>query len=214
MRKIFILAMLVFMIIVVNGQTNHIIQVSDFNFSPATLSIALDDTVTWQWVEGTHTTTSDSASGQNSWNAPISSGNPTFSFVLQSPGLHRYYCIPHGGPGGSGMAGTITVENPVSVESENSGVLEYNLHQNYPNPFNPETMIRLSIPTDGEVTVRVFDLLGQLVAELFSGHLSAGNHEFTFNASSAVSGIYFYKAEAKGEDGSEFTFIRKMTLLR
>jgi plastocyanin len=57
------------------AQTAHVVEVRNFVFVPETLSIAVGDTVVWQWIEGTHTTTSDSTTGQNVWNAPIDVGH-------------------------------------------------------------------------------------------------------------------------------------------
>lgn len=211
--KVLIILLVFFTGVVTNAQTNHIINVSNFQFTPASLTIALGDTVTWQWVQGTHTTTSDSTSGTNSWNAPITSSDITFSFVLTAPGLHRYFCVPHGGPGGSGMSGTIQVENTVSVGGRDN-ILNYSLEQNYPNPFNPSTSIKLSVPVSGEVKVMLFDVLGRKVKDLFSGHLNAGIHTFSYSAGAEESGIYFYTMEFTGEDGNRFSQTRKMMLLK
>ncbi|MGH7495899.1 MAG: T9SS type A sorting domain-containing protein [bacterium] len=83
------------------------------------------------------------------------------------------------------------------------------LEQNYPNPFNPSTAIAFSLPTNVNVTLEVYSLLGQKVATLVDSKLAAGNHTFTWNAQNAPSGLYFYRLEAKG-----FSQIRKMLLLQ
>ena len=64
------------------SQTSHIVEVRDFAFVPETLNISVGDTVVWQWIEGTHTTTSDSTTGQNVWDAPIDINNQVFRFVI------------------------------------------------------------------------------------------------------------------------------------
>jgi hypothetical protein len=73
--------------------------------------------------------------------------------------------------------------------------LSISLHQNYPNPFNPETVISFSLPKEGQVTLSVFNISGQLVKELVNEKKPAGNHSINFNASDLNSGIYFYTLE-------------------
>lgn len=74
---------------------------------------------------------------------------------------------------------------------ENNTISEYKLEQNYPNPFNPTTTISYSIPKNGLITLRVFDILGTEVAELINEFKEAGNFSVTFNAAELPSGIYF-----------------------
>ncbi len=85
----------------------------------------------------------------------------------------------------------------------------YSLEQNYPNPFNPATTIKFALPVSGNVTLKVFDVTGRLVAEIVNGNLQAGLHEINFNSAKLSSGTYFYKLETKG-----FTDIKKMVLIK
>ena len=79
---------------------------------------------------------------------------------------------------------------------------EFLLEQNYPNPFNPSTTIRYSIPnviaseTKQSVVLKVYDILGNVVATLVNEQKSAGNYEVKFDASNLSSGIYFYKLQS------------------
>jgi len=99
---------------------------------------------------------------------------------------------------------------PVSVEPIDGSIPQaYSLGQNYPNPFNPNTTIKFSVPENGEITLKVYNLLGQEVATLMNGELNAGTYEANFDASKLSSGIYFYTLEAKN-----FTSTRKMVLLK
>jgi hypothetical protein len=66
----------------------------------------------------------------------------------------------------------------------------------YPNPFNPSTTISFSLPLAGEVSVSVWNLNGQRVADLVSGNLQSGNHQVTWNAENMASGIYLVRLEA------------------
>jgi hypothetical protein len=83
------------------------------------------------------------------------------------------------------------------------------LLQNYPNPFNPTTTIRYGIPLRSQVTLTVFNNLGQEVAQLVSGEQGAGYHEVTFDGNNLASGVYFYRIQA----GSSVQ-ARKLLLLR
>ncbi len=86
---------------------------------------------------------------------------------------------------------------------------EYALEQNYPNPFNPSTTIRFSIPTSGNVTLKVYDIVGKEVATLHQGELAAGTYNFKWNASNMASGIYFYKLSS-----DNFNQVKKMVLMK
>ena len=81
--------------------------------------------------------------------------------------------------------------------------------QNYPNPFNPVTIIRFTLPEDGFVSLKVYDVLGRQVRMLVNEHLIKGIHQAAFDASGMPSGVYFYKVES----GSE-AVVRKMMVVR
>ncbi len=100
------------------------------------------------------------------------------------------------------------------VEVEVIGVREFALGQNYPNPFNPSTKISFSLAVDSKVSLKVFDVLGQEVAVLLNGQLSAGSQEVNFNAGSLNSGVYFYRIDADGIDGQKYSSVKKMILTK
>jgi hypothetical protein len=83
------------------------------------------------------------------------------------------------------------------------------LNQNYPNPFNPATRIGYMLPNDFQVELKVYNSLGQCVAILADGKMSAGYHEVEFHASTLATGIYFYQLRA----GSTVQ-TRKLVVLR
>lgn len=90
----------------------------------------------------------------------------------------------------------------------------FTLAQNYPNPFNPSTTIRYSLPTDADVTVEVFNLLGGRVAKLVEKPQAAGEHTIVWNGRDdagrqVASGVYYYRIQA-----GQFVKTRKMALLR
>ncbi len=189
------------------AQTTHIVHASNYTFTPADLTIVQGDTVTWVWDEGTHTTTSDSTTGTDVWDAPLDQNDPTFSFVLTYPGVHHYHCKFHAS---LGMVGTITVQVPTSVTEENNQTpIKYQLDQNYPNPFNPATEIRYSIGKSGLVQLNVYNILGKRIKSLINQIQSAGNYDVSFNAGNLPSGIYFYKLSTKN-----YNKTKKMILMK
>jgi hypothetical protein len=70
------------------------------------------------------------------------------------------------------------------------------VNQNYPNPFNPTTTIRFGLPAEAQVTAKVYNMLGQAVATLFTGKMIAGVHDLTFNPVNLGSGIYLCRIQA------------------
>lgn len=86
---------------------------------------------------------------------------------------------------------------------------DYAVSQNYPNPFNPSTTIRFSIPEAGNVSLWVYNVLGQQVAELINEQKNAGTYNVTFDAARLSSGIYFYQIQS-----GKYSETRKMILLK
>ncbi len=72
----------------------------------------------------------------------------------------------------------------------------YKLSQNYPNPFNPTTSIRFDLPETANVTLSVYNVMGQKVATLINGKVNAGVHQVEWNAADLPSGMYIYRLEA------------------
>jgi hypothetical protein len=86
---------------------------------------------------------------------------------------------------------------------------EFALYQNYPNPFNPTTIIKFDVPEAGDVSLKVFDVLGREVAQLADGVQQAGLHSVTFDGSGLSAGVYYYRLTA-GERSS----VRKLLLVK
>jgi hypothetical protein len=110
------------------------------------------------------------------------------------------------------LDGTFEYSNIVEVNVNTPNV--FILDQNYPNPFNPSTTINFQLAVDSKVSLKVFNVLGQEQATLLNGNLVAGSHTVNFNASSLNSGVYMYKIEAIGNDGTNFTSVKKMILTK
>ncbi len=99
------------------------------------------------------------------------------------------------------------------ITSVNSSISQvpskFTLNQNYPNPFNPTTKIEYSIPTMSHVTLKVFNLLGQVVATLVDEKQEAKTYTKEFDASRFSTGVYFYQINA-----GNFSATRKMILMK
>ncbi len=94
-------------------------------------------------------------------------------------------------------------------EENNNTPNSYSLSQNYPNPFNPSTTIKFSIPKAGNVTITVYDAIGNEVSKLVNKYMAAGNYSTRWDASHFASGIYFYRIEA-----NNFVKVKKMILIK
>ena len=86
---------------------------------------------------------------------------------------------------------------------------EFLLSQNYPNPFNSSSVLKYSIPKSSQVTLKIFNTLGEEIETLVNEEKPAGTYELTWNAANLPSGVYFYRLQA-----GDFVQIRKMILLK
>jgi hypothetical protein len=85
----------------------------------------------------------------------------------------------------------------------------YELAQNYPNPFNPETVIYYQIPESGEVSLKVYDMLGRELKTLVNQTQNQGRYEVKFNARDLASGVYIYRLQV-----NDFVTSKKMMLVK
>lgn len=92
-------------------------------------------------------------------------------------------------------------------ENNNANPQECELAQNYPNPFNPSTTIRFSLPHPSDVSVDIYNSVGQVVSTLVNKYLSAGVHSVQWQAVNFPSGFYYVKLSA-----GEFSSVKKMVL--
>jgi len=115
--------------------------------------------------------------------------------TVQSP---LYDQMPQNMPGQS--------KEKTSSTNSNNG---FKLNDNYPNPFNPSTVMSYQLAISGDVSLKVYDLVGKEVASLVNQIQNAGKYSVTFNASGLASGMYFYKLQANG-----FSQVKKMMLLK
>ena len=179
-------------------------------------AIAKDDNVLLNWSTSTETNnmgfdierrSTKSNSGWQKLGFISGKGTTTeksnYSFVDKNPAEGKsYYRLRQ-----IDFDGTSKIYNSVEVDFET--VKEYSLSQNYPNPFNPSTEINYTLAKSGNVTLKVYNLLGSEVATLVNGFMESGKHSVKFDANDITSGIYFYTIKA-----DNFTSTRKMILMK
>lgn len=102
-----------------------------------------------------------------------------------------------------------SVTNPIGVSGTHEIPKEFKLEQNYPNPFNPTTNIKYSVPKNGNVSLKVYDALGNEVTTIIDGFMKAGVYNAEFNGTNLSSGIYFYILKT-----SEFSSAKKMAIIK
>ncbi len=96
-----------------------------------------------------------------------------------------------------------------SVNGKTQVPVAFSLGQNYPNPFNPTSTISYSVPKEGRVTLKVYDILSREVATLVDAVKQPGRYHVSFDGSRYASGVYFYRLSSGGQ-----TLTKKMLLLK
>jgi len=97
----------------------------------------------------------------------------------------------------------------VGINGNDNLPLTTKLYQNYPNPFNPATTIKFSLADDAEVSLKVYNSGGQIVAGLIDGKMQKGYHETEFDGSKLTSGVYYYTLKV-----NEMAMTAKMIMLK
>jgi hypothetical protein len=110
---------------------------------------------------------------------------------------------------GIGISDVGTISSITSIEDENTTPVGYCLNQNYPNPFNPITTIGFDLTKTSNVTLKIFNIIGEEVAILVSDKLTAGSYNYDWNAGNLASGVYLYRLQA-----GDYVETRKMILMR
>ncbi len=124
--------------------------------------------------------------------------------------------ISNAGISGSSNSTLTILSGVTGVRDPKNIVRSYALYQNYPDPFNPTATIQYDLPTASRVSLKIYNLLGQLVATLYDGVEEPGSKSAVWSAVNLSSGVYFYKLDATstGDPAKTFSQIRKMVLLK
>jgi len=134
--------------------------------------------------------------------------NAQLRFMCDASGNRDWVYIDNVEFRGYGPSGTSS--NPIASGALTEPVpTTYMLSQNYPNPFNPTTNISFSLDKPMDISLEIFNIVGQKVKTLASGHHTAGVHEYTWNASNVSTGVYFYRLVTE-----EAVETKKMVLMK
>jgi hypothetical protein len=175
-------------------------------------SAAIADVFTSMW----NTTSKVWATPKNLTGTPTSSDMLShIATAMANDGTVHFFVVRE-----AGKDRIITDANPAVMYYANAKVTAvrdrvepivgtYALDQNYPNPFNPSTTISFTLPVRDQVTLKVYNMIGQEVATLINGENQAGTYFVDFDASRLASGVYFYTLQT-----SNFTSSKKMTLVK
>ncbi len=104
---------------------------------------------------------------------------------------------------------TLPLANATGVRQGSYSPRTFELAQNYPNPFNPSTVIKYELPVASSVTLRIYDVLGRVVATLVNENQIEGIHAASFDGSRFASGVYFYRLMS-----GSFVSTKKMVLMK
>jgi len=196
--------------------TIHNITIGNTFISPLGTTVMAGDSVRWIWDGGINHTIAADFSSPKQWNSG-SSSDVDFEFVLQftisdGPGPFPYRCLNHP----TIMIDTIFVTVATDINDELPQELpnSYSISQNYPNPFNLSTAIRYTLPTRSQVTISIYNVMGQKVNTIVEGSKSVGSHIVFWDGTDKTgkvvsSGVYFYRIHA-----GDFVESKRMMLIK
>ena len=148
---------------------------------------------------------------------PIATTTETFynDSDLGNESLFYYFLRAYDFSGNKGKTTSLVVEW-LDVKDNKELPVEFALYQNYPNPFNPSTVIRYELPVESKITIRVYNLLGQIIATIADGVEHAGYGSIEWNPSNITSGLYYYRFDAVGvnDPSNNFSQMRRMIFLK
>ncbi|MCZ7602133.1 MAG: T9SS type A sorting domain-containing protein [Melioribacteraceae bacterium] len=208
------------------GDTVRVFDANDYSRSAVTLDFATGVMTVEMAIYNPHVASQSSVAfnlgGSNGSETAFNEFEDAYQYYTWQPHIPN---DPWGDPLGNGDPGFTNLANAdywamlnfvstISSVGDDGGreelVNDFQLLQNYPNPFNPSTTIKFRTPKATQVSLRVYNILGQLVANLVDNKfVQMGEHTVQWNASSLASGIYFYELRA-----DNLVQTKKMMLLK
>jgi plastocyanin len=189
-------ALLMTMIQLKSSAVTVTINVEDFQFDPADITVNVGDEIQWTWDNsaGQHTTTSTTIpTGATSWDHQINSGSPVFSYTVNVPGDYNYVCIFHQS---FGMVGHFTVLGTAGINTAASiPVLSFNKASFQ----NDELNVSYNIQHNSKIEMRIYDILGKNAGQIFSSYKGEGNYNEHYPLSGLTKGVYFLRLESDGK---------------
>ncbi len=176
------------------------VTVQNFSFSPSDLpNVHVGDTIHWEWVSGSHTTTSTTIpSGASPWDHPINSTSTSFEYKVTVAGTYNYKCTPHES---AGMVASFTATDASGI-SGNASVPAIVI---YPDPVRTSATVNYRSDGNPLAQIRIFDLTGKLVLERRIGDRS-GNTYLVLDMTGLLPGLYF----ASFVDDQNNTVVRRL----
>jgi len=172
---------------------NHMVQATmsspSFAFTPDVLSVVVDDSVTFHWVDGSHTTTSTSVpAGAASWDQPLNSGSTEYVYVVTEPGTYNYQCTPHAS---LGMTGSFVATGTSGITVP-SVATAFNVY----SPAESVYTVSYKLLQSSNVSIRLFDITGKEIKVLTDQTLAAGDYKDNHVLSDIQNGLYLVELRA------------------
>lgn len=188
--------------------TSFTVSISGFAYSPATLTVSVGDVVTIQ-ASGVHPLVQVDLTAWNTpTNTPLGAGwgvkSSNYTFTVATVGNIYYVCQNHYS---MGMKGMITV-NATGVKENVNFLQKFDL---YPNPAQNNVLVSFGLNNSSDVSVKLFNLLGQEVSVLTSNtFLSEGNHNFNYELPSTIAnGSYFVEVSSDNKKATKKLIVNR-----
>ncbi len=175
---------------------SHNITWSSMNVQKVGIYLSTDNGISWSSIED-----SIMNNGIYEWSIP---NNPSTECLIKIFNINEPFNSDQ-----SDSVFTIDKFTEINELFGSSSTSKYELFQNFPNPFNSSTVIYYGIPNESFVTLSMYNLIGEKIAELVNEYKDAGYYKVRFDLVNYNSGVYFYRLQA-----GSFVETKKMVLLK
>jgi plastocyanin len=194
MKKIYYIFSLA-AILMVNSASAVVVTInqSGNTFTPNNVTtVNVGDVIHFVWSGGTHTTTSVLVpAGAATWDEPLDMTNSSYDYEVTVAGTYGYHCIYH-----QLMVGGFVASAPNNIEPNLTSTAEFVAGVD----FNSHTLhLTVDNTSPSHATLRMMDITGKVVAELFDTELSMGQQKFHYDVANRTAGVYFLRLEQNGK---------------